>query len=232
MVRDRAHLRTILARMADAGIDRAFVVGGDASGRGDYPDGLSLLRGIADLGASLASIGIPCYPDGHPFLDEDRLLAALRDKAPLASYMTTQICFNARAIEGWVRERRAEGLLLPVVLGIPGVTEPHRLLTISARIGVRDSGRFLLKNAGLVARLVRSAGFYRPDGLLRDLAPLVADPAANVRGVHLYTFNQVATTEAWRSAELAKLRPRPVTATNERWVSSGPGSGWLTRADS
>lgn len=231
MVRDRAHLRSLLARMADGGIDRAFVVGGDATDPGDFPDGLSLLRAIADAGAPLASTGIPCYPDGHAFIPPERLLAALRDKAPFAAYMTTQLCFDSRAIETWIRARRAEGLMLPVVLGIPGVTEPHRLLTISARIGVRDASRFLLKNAGFVARLARSGGFYRPDALLRGLAPLVADPAANVGGVHLYTFNQVAPTAAWRAAAVAKLRPRPVTATNERWVSSGSGSGWLTRGD-
>ena len=34
---------------------------------------------------------------------------------------------------------------------------------------------------------------------------LVADPAARVAGFHLYTFNEVARTEAWRQAALAKL---------------------------
>ena len=119
MVRDRAHLRSLLARMADGGIDRAFVVGGDATDPGDFPDGLSLLRALADVGAPLASIGIPCYPDGHAFISDEQLLAALRDKAPFADYMTTQLCFDPRAIEAWIRARRAEGLPLPVVLGRP-----------------------------------------------------------------------------------------------------------------
>lgn len=228
MVRDRAHLRALLARMADGGLSHAFVVGGDGDAVGSFPDGISLLRGIADAGAPLASIGIACYPDGHAFIPEERLLAALREKAPFATHMTTQLCFRPAAIETWVRARRAEGLTLPVVIGVPGVTEPHRLLAISARIGVGDSSRFLRKNAGLVARLIRSGGFYRPDGLLRGLVPLLSDASANVRGLHIYTFNQVAATVAWRATLLAQLRPGGLTATTERWVPAGQGVGWLT----
>ena len=37
------------------------------------------------------------------------------------------------------------------------------------------------------------------DGILEGLAPLLADPAARVAGLHLYTFNAVEATEAWRA---------------------------------
>ena len=70
-----------------------------------------------------------------------------------------------------------------------------------------DSRRFLAKNTGLVARLLRPGGF-RPDGLLEGLAPIAANPAAGVRTIHLYTFNQVASTEAWRRRFLERLRGR------------------------
>ncbi len=44
MVRDRAHLDDLLARMADAGIDDAFVVGGDATQPlGEYSSAVQLL---------------------------------------------------------------------------------------------------------------------------------------------------------------------------------------------
>ena len=97
------------------------------------------------------------------------------------------------------------GPALPVKIGLPGVAEPHKLLAITARIGVADTHRFLTKNARFVARLIRSGGFYRPDGLLEGLAPVIADPAARVVDLHLYTFNNVATTEAWRRNYLAGI---------------------------
>jgi methylenetetrahydrofolate reductase (NADH) len=208
MIRDRAHLRELLGRLTDGGVDRAFVVGGDSSERGEYPDGLSLLRAIADLGVVLSNVGIPCYPEGHSFIPADRLLQSLVDKAPFAHYMTTQLCFDPEAIRSWIAARRAEGLLLPVQIGVAGAVEPHRLLAISAKIGVRDTGRFLMKNIGFVGRLLRSGGFYRPDSLLDRLAPLFGDPVADVRWVHLYTFNQVETTDAWRRRYLESLLVR------------------------
>ncbi len=205
MVRDPAHLRELMARIADAGIVEVFVVGGDATEPGAFPDGLSLLRAMADVGHRLRELGIPCYPDGHAFIPTDRLHEALAAKAPFATYMTTQLCFDAGRIDGWIRGRRAAGIALPAVLGIPGSVEPHRLLAISARIGVRDTRRFVAKNLGLVGRLLRGGGFYRPDSLLLELAPTIADPAANVTGLHLYTFNQVAASVAWRNEFVARL---------------------------
>jgi methylenetetrahydrofolate reductase (NADPH) len=208
MVRDRQNLREMLVRLRDGGVDSMFVVGGDATEPGDFPDGLSLLRAMADLGLAPSDIGIPCYPEGHAFIPYDVLLAALAAKAPFAHYVTTQMCFDARPIATWIAARRAEGFALPVQLGIPGAVEPTRLLSISARIGVRDTGRFVMKNVGFVGRLLRSGGFYRPDRLLDALAPLFADPVADVRWIHLYTFNGVEATEAWRTRYLSTLPVR------------------------
>ena len=203
MVRDRSHLTDLIAWLEGAGVDRAFVVGGDAKEPGDYPDGLSLLRAMADIGHPLSEIGIPCYPQGHAFIADGPLLEALHAKAAFASYMTTQLCFDPGAIATWIAVRRAEGLALPVHVGVPGVAEPHKLLAISARIGVADTHRFLTKNLRFVARLLRSGGFYRPDALLEGLAPHVADPAALIVDLHMYTFNAVASFEAWRRSYLA-----------------------------
>jgi methylenetetrahydrofolate reductase (NADPH) len=210
MVRDRGHLRELLTRLVDGGVDRAFVIAGDSTDPGDYPDGLSLLRAVADLGVELSNVGIPCYPQGHAFIPDETLLEALAAKEPFAHYMTTQLCFDPDAISSWIAARRADGNRLPVQIGVAGAVEPHRLLAISARIGVRDSARFVVKNLGFVGRLMRSGGFYRPDGLLDSLAPLFADPIADVRWLHLYTFNQVESTESWRGRYLAgRLVARP-----------------------
>jgi methylenetetrahydrofolate reductase (NADPH) len=205
MVRDRAHLVDLIAWLEGAGVDRAFVVGGDAKEPGDYPDGLTLLREMAEIGHPLSEIGIPCYPEGHAFIADGPLLDALRAKAAFASYMTTQLCFDPGAIATWIAARRAEGLAVPIHIGVPGVAEPHKLLAISARIGVADTHRFLTKNLRFVAKLVRSGGFYRPDALLEGLAPHLADPIADIVGLHMYTFNAVETFETWRRAYLAKL---------------------------
>src|SRR3954471_8310178 len=83
MIRDRAHLASILDRLEEASIDRAFVVGGDADEPGEFLDGLSLLRAMAEMGRLPKEVGCPCYPQGHPDIPDEALAQALRDKSDL-----------------------------------------------------------------------------------------------------------------------------------------------------
>lgn len=204
MIRDRVHLGDLLARMEDAGIRRAFVVGGDAKDPGMFHDGLSLLRAMEELGHGLEEIGVPSYPDGHVDIPDDELLSVLKEKQRYASYMTTQMCFDPASIISWIARMRAESVTLPVHIGTPGVAELSKLMAISARIGVADSARYLRKNRRLLGGLL-SPGRYGPDSLLRGLAPAVVDPAAGIEALHVFTFNQVAATVEWQRRMLASL---------------------------
>ena len=205
MIADRATLAGLLERARAAGLSRAFVVGGDADEPGEYLDGLSLLRAMTELGHPFTTLGCPAYPQGHPDIPDEALAQALVDKAPYVAHVTTQMDFDAAAIARWVRTRRADGFEPGVVIGVPGVADPQKLLSIAARIGVKDAKRVLVKNLRFVTGLAKSGGFYKPTGFMEDLAPLVADPAARITGLHLYTFNAVEATESWRQSMLEKL---------------------------
>src|SRR3954465_2699825 len=205
MIADRATLAALLDRARAAGLTHAFVVGGDADEPGEYLDGLSLLRAMTELGHPFTTIGCPAYPQGHPDIPDAALASGLRDKAPYVEHVTTQMDFDTGAIERWVRARRAEGFEPAVVIGVPGVADPQKLLSIAARIGVKDAKRFLVKNLRFVTGLAKSGGFYKPTGFVEELAPLIADPAARVSGLHLYTFNAVEATESWRQSTLERL---------------------------
>jgi methylenetetrahydrofolate reductase (NADPH) len=39
---------------------------------------------------------------------------------------------------------------------------------------------------------------FSPEPLMRRLQPLFEDPAANVAGLHVFTFNELERTERWR----------------------------------
>jgi methylenetetrahydrofolate reductase (NADPH) len=205
MIRDRATLAGLLDRARAAGLTHAFVVGGDADEPGEYLDGLSLLVAMTELGHPFTTIGCPAYPQGHPDIPDAALAQALRDKAPYVAHVTTQMDFDTAAIARWVRVRRAEGFVPDVVVGVPGVADPQKLLSIAARIGVKDAKRFLVKNLRFVTGLARSGGFYKPTRFVEDLAPLLSDPSAQVTGFHLYTFNAVEATESWRQTMLETL---------------------------
>jgi methylenetetrahydrofolate reductase (NADPH) len=203
MVHDRAHLESLLQRARECGLHRAFVVGGDSKEPGEYHDGLSLLRAIHEHGTPFTEIGVPSYPEGHPTIADDLLLSVLREKQPLANYMATQMSFNPGAISSWIGRMRAVGITLPVHLGTPGVAEITKLMTISARIGIADSARYLKKNRSMIGHLI--TGSFGPDALLEQLAPTIADPSADIRALHVFTFNQVQATVDWQRSMLEEL---------------------------
>lgn len=203
LTRDHDHLESMLDRIDGLGIERVFVVGGDAPDHGAFSDGLSLLEAMDEIGHDL-TVGIPAYPEGHPIIPTDAMQQALADKAAHASSMTTQMTFSADAITDWIRAERDRGNDLPVVLGIPGVVSRLRLLEISAKIGVGDSMRFLRKNRATAARFVTPRS-QSAQGLLEDLGSSLGDPDLDIAGVHIYTFNACDTTEAWRLRFLEEI---------------------------
>jgi methylenetetrahydrofolate reductase (NADPH) len=204
-IRDRATLAGLLDRAREGRLTEAFVVGGDSHDPGEFRDGLSLILAMVEIGHPFGTLGCPAYPKGHPVIPDTALAAALRDKAPYVASVTTQMDFDTAAIAAWVRARRADAFVPEVVIGVPGAVDPQKLLSVAARIGVADARRFLVKNLRFVTGLARSGGYYKPTGFVEDLAPLIADPDARIGGLHLYTFNSVASTEAWRQSMLEKL---------------------------
>lgn len=203
MFRDRGHLRNILGRCRTSGIRGAFVIGGDAKDRGDLHDALALLEAIEELGSPFDSVGVAGYPEGHPAILEDRLAEALLAKQAYATHVTTQMTFDGGAVASWIGRIRDAGVTLPVHVGIPGAMRIKRLIRIATRIGVGGSLRYVRKNRQLVHLLFRRT--FTADRLLRSLDAAIEDPSADIRGLHIFTFNQVEETVAWQRRMLAAL---------------------------
>lgn len=205
MVRDRAHLAEILAWLDDLPVESIFVPGGDAVRPvGEFHTAFELLRAIADFDHRFTEVGVAAHPEGHPNVDDDVLINELKKKQPLATYLVTQMCFDADLLGNWLRMIRKNGIELPAWIGIPGVSDRTSLLKTSLRIGVGDSLRYLRRKGAATRRLMQN-GAYTPDDLLSGMLPLLADPRLKIDGFHIYCFNQVEKTEQWRAAVLAAL---------------------------
>lgn len=197
MIDGRGELAEIVARYAEAGVDEAFVIGGDASPpAGPYAAAADLLEELATMDHPFARIGVGGYPEGHPLIADDELLEALRRKQPYADLIVTQLCFDAGALARWVRSLREAGIALPVVVGLPGAVERRKLAEISLKTGVGASLRYLRKHGREVVTLAR-ARRYDPAPLARDVAGLLGEPGLDIAGAHLFTFNQVTETLDW-----------------------------------
>ncbi len=198
MVRDRDHLVDIVERLTALDVSNVFVPAGDANPpAGEYAGSLELLRHLTELGRPFQEVGITGYPESHPSISDDVTVQAMWDKREHATYVVSNMCFDAAQIRSWVGRLRARSITLPVLVGMPGPVESRKLLSVATKIGVGESTRFLAKNASVFTRLAAPGG-YRPERLLDKLAELFADPVLGAAGLHLYTFNQVAETHRWR----------------------------------
>lgn len=207
LIAGRAQLTEVLARIEALGVRDVFVVAGDiAEPVGPFEGAADLLREMAELRHGLEAVGITGYPESHAFISDETTIQAMFDKAPYATYIVSQICFDASVITTWLRRVRDRGVQLPIYVGLPGPVAPVKLLRLSARIGLGESARFLRRHGSWIGRLTLPRG-YRPGSLLKQLAPALERPENGVAGLHLFTFNELAQTEQWRRAELARLDP-------------------------
>jgi methylenetetrahydrofolate reductase (NADPH) len=205
LVRDRAHLEELVARLRAAQVDEVFVIAGDARHQaGEFAGAPELLAVMGELREKFADIGIAGYPESHNFISDETTIEAMFAKAPMTTYIVSQICFDADVIATWIRRVRDRGTLLPIWIGVPGAVNSRKLLRTSARIGLGESVRFLRSQHGMIRRFL-SRRLYTPTDLLEQLVPTFADPAARVGGIHVYTFNELKQTETWRRQLVDRL---------------------------
>ena len=203
-VTSEAHLAQIVERLLACGVDDVFVPGGDASHpAGPFDSALPLLERLAELGGPFARIGITGYPESHPKIHDDLTIQAMWDKRKYATYIVSNVTFDAAGLGRWIQRIRARGVTLPLYVGLAGPAERTRLLRMAAVAGASESARFITRHPGWILRFWVPGG-YRPDRLLDRAAPVITAPDAGVAGLHLFTFNQLQQTEQWRRAALER----------------------------
>lgn len=189
-------------------LTEVFVIAGDApTPAGPYDGALGFLSDLLAASSGVERVGVAGYPDGHALIDGDVLHDQLHAKQALLAeqgvdgWVSTQMCFDAATVRAWIEAERAAGLSLPIRLGVPGVVDRTRLMSMGVRLGIGASLRYLAKNRATVLSMVAPGG-YDPTDLVADLG---ADAAAlGIESLHCFTFNSVADTVAWRDALLAE----------------------------
>ena len=206
LVEGREHVEKIAARLNEHGLTEIFVVGGDPDPVGPYSDGLSLMRDLLPLCQTVRTVGVPAYPDHHTVIPDAVLDEALLAKQSMIAEMglegfaSTQMCFNVKTIDHWLRRQRERGMDLPIHLGVPGAVERTRLLSLGTRLGIGSSLRYLRKNSGAILRMFAPAS-YDPDKLITPLSRHADE--LGITALHVFTFNSIESTAAWQRKSLA-----------------------------
>jgi methylenetetrahydrofolate reductase (NADPH) len=201
----RAHLAELVARCREAEISDVFVIGGDPTDTPtEFQHAHDLLVALHELDHGFTDIGIGGHPEGHPAVSDDVLFQALKDKAALATHIKTQIVFDSRVILAWARELKRREIDLPVHVGVPGAVHRQKLLRVSSGLGIGESANFLKKQRSMLWRFFVPGG-YNPNGIITGLVPRLGQPDNNIAGFHVFTFNDIEPTEAWRLRTLKDL---------------------------
>jgi methylenetetrahydrofolate reductase (NADPH) len=201
------HAKQLAGWLREHGIAEVFVIAGDAAEpAGPYEGSAPFIRDLLSGDPGVARVGFAGYPDGHALIEPSVVaeqLVAKRDllaEAGVDGWISTQMCFDGDRIRQWIVEQRAAGVSVPIRLGIPGVVDRTRLMTMGTRLGIGTSLRYLSKNRSTVMKLMAPGG-YDPT----DLVVAFADDAERlgIEALHSFTFNAVADTRAWQEAIIA-----------------------------
>jgi len=208
LVEGPEHVDRLANWLKTEGYETIFVVAGDAEEpAGPYEGTHAFMSDLFDREHGVKTVGFTSYPDGHALIPNDVLTEHLHKKqalieaAGLDGWASTQMCFDTDLIMSWLQTERDAGFTMPIHLGIPGVVDRTKLMTMGVRLGVGASLRYLKKNRVAVTKLM-APGSYDPDDILEPMADNLE--ALGVEGLHVFTFNQVEATESWRQAVLAE----------------------------
>ena len=205
LVEGPEHAAKLAAWVREKGIKEVFIIGGDAEVPPHYQYALPFMKDFLEAKPGVDTIGFGAYPDGHATISKGDLHNSVIEKEALLKshgvkgLASTQMCFDAPLILSWLKDLRAAGFTTPINLGLPGVVDRTRLMSVGVRTGVGQSLRYLKKNKASLT-LMFAPGGYDPTKLLNDIA--VKADELNVSGIHSFTFNSTADTKQWANAIL------------------------------
>ena len=144
-------------------------------------------------------------PEGNRDIDPDggdaAVMEALRWKQAFSERtdaqmaLATQFAFDADPIIAWVDRLRAEGIMLPVHIGIAGPAKLQTLIKFAIACGVGPSLKVLQKRAMDVSKLLLP---YEPTDVLAKLAAHKAqNPDFGIEAVHFFPLGGIKTNAGW-----------------------------------
>lgn len=205
ILRDALQLRDWVARYkGEAGVKQALLLGGGVKTPvGTLDNAMQLVETGAFAG--FERLHFAGHPEGNRDIDADGtdkiVMQALALKQKFAdttdadTAIVTQFAFEAGPIIQWVDRLAAEGIRMPVHIGIAGPAKLQTLLKFAISCGVGPSLKVLQKRARDVTKLLTP---FEPTDLLMDLARHKAKhPDFGIEAVHFFPLGGIKTNATW-----------------------------------
>ena len=204
IIKDKATLVDWVGRYKDVGVKQGLLLaGGVAQPHGDYSTSMQLLESGAFTG--FERLNVAGHPEGNKDIDADgsdrmvmeaaRWKSAFSERTDAKMAMATQFCFEAAPVIAWVDRLAAEGVKLPVHIGVAGPAKLQTLIKFAISCGVGASLRVLQKRAMDVTKLLLP---YEPTEFVAELAALKAKtPGFGIEQVHFFPLGGIKTNAQW-----------------------------------
>jgi methylenetetrahydrofolate reductase (NADPH) len=221
IIADRATLADWIARyQGEAGVDQALLLaGGVDAPHGEFHSSMQLMEtGLFDR-AGFRRLHVAGHPEGNRDIDPDgsehAVMEALRWKQAFSERtdaemaIATQFVFEAQPVIDWCARMRAEGIDLPVHIGVAGPAKLQTLIKFAMACGVGPSLRVLQRRAADVSKLLLP---FTPEEVIADLARhKAAHPDFQVEAVHFFPLGGIQKTAEF-TADFGRARPAAARA--------------------
>ena len=183
---------TTLKHLKDAGVQNILALRGDMPEEGElkmaFPHASDLAAHIRDYDGYFNVAGA-CYPEGHvdaESLDAD--IENLKKKVDAGvTHLTTQLFFDNDIFFRFMDKLDKAGINVPVAAGIMPIVKKTQIERTVAMCGASIPAKF----ARLIGKYSDSPEALYSAGLSYTIDQITDLVAGGVRGVHLYTMNNV-----------------------------------------
>jgi methylenetetrahydrofolate reductase (NADPH) len=207
IIKDEATLRNWIAMyQGEADVEQALILaGGVTTPHGDYHSSMQLFESGAFGDAGFKRLHVAGHPEGNKDIDPDggmtNVDAALRwkqafsDTSDAKMAIATQFCFEAKPVIDWANDLAANGITLPIHIGVAGPAKLQTLIKFSIACGVGASLRVLQHRAKDLTKLLLP---FSPNEFLAELAAHKAqNPQLNISHVHFFPLGGIKTNAKW-----------------------------------
>lgn len=205
IIKDKDTLADWIARyQGEADVKQALMLaGGLDQPRGAFHSSMQLLE--TGLFEGFSHIHVAGHPEGNKDIDPDgsdrNVSEALVWKQKFSELsdakmaLATQFCFDAKSIISWADAIKAQGIDLPIHIGIAGPAKLQTMIKFAIACGVGPSLKVLQKRAMDVSKLLLP---YEPTDVLAELAAhKAAHPDFNVTNVHFFPLGGIKANATW-----------------------------------
>ena len=192
----------LAAMEKSAAITQVLAIGGGLEqSAGAFSSTMEMLQTGLFQAHGIKKIGIAGHPEGSPDFSDAIALDALLQKQAygemhrLELYLVTQFGFDASVFLNWASSLPAQGINLPVHIGVSGPAKIPSLLKFAVLSGVGNSIQFLRRNAMSVKALALG---FDPEVVVRPIEELwKAAPSSNIHQIHVYAFGGPKASSEW-----------------------------------